>query len=142
MWLWNFGDGFSATIQNPIYVYSTAGTYIVTLQITDDNNCQALTADTLEITLVDGINDSAKDVIFDVFPNPNKGIFIIEYLGLNDKRVKLEIMNTLGQSIINKEYKVDGIWSKPINLSKEGTGIYYIRLTAGTNTLSKRIIVH
>ena len=142
MWLWNFGDGFSATIQNPVYVYSTAGTYIVTLQITDDNNCQTLTADTLEIILVDGINYLDKDAIFDVFPNPNKGMFTIEYLGFNDKKVKLEILNTLGQSIINEKYEVDGIWSKPINLSTEGTGVYYIRLTSNGKTLTKRVIIH
>ena len=69
-------------------------------------------------------------------------MFTIEYLGFNDKKVKLEILNTLGQSIINEKYEVDGIWSKPINLSTEGTGVYYIRLTSNGKTLTKRVIIH
>ncbi len=30
-WLWNFGDGTTATIQNPTHSYTTPGTYIVSL---------------------------------------------------------------------------------------------------------------
>ncbi len=36
-WSWNFGDGGTATTQNPSHVYSTAGTYTVTL--TASNAC-------------------------------------------------------------------------------------------------------
>ena len=35
-WLWSFGDGASATSQNPIHTYTTAGTYSVTLTATND----------------------------------------------------------------------------------------------------------
>lgn len=34
-WLWNFGDGTTSTSQNPNHVYSTAGTYNVTLTVTN-----------------------------------------------------------------------------------------------------------
>jgi PKD repeat protein len=34
-WLWNFGDSSSSTLQNPVHTYSTAGTYTVTLQVTN-----------------------------------------------------------------------------------------------------------
>jgi PKD repeat protein len=34
-WLWNFGDGTSSTVQNPLKTYSAAGTYSVTLTVTD-----------------------------------------------------------------------------------------------------------
>jgi PKD repeat protein len=36
-WAWNFGDGGTATTQNPSHVYSTTGTYTVTLTAT--NSC-------------------------------------------------------------------------------------------------------
>lgn len=32
-WLWSFGDGYTSTAQNPSHVYTTAGTYTVTLTI-------------------------------------------------------------------------------------------------------------
>ena len=33
-WYWNFGDGTSSNVQNPIQTYATAGTYIVKLTVT------------------------------------------------------------------------------------------------------------
>lgn len=35
-WLWNFGDGQSATAQNPLHTYSAPGVYSVSLTISDD----------------------------------------------------------------------------------------------------------
>ncbi len=34
-WLWNFGDGSSSTLQNPIHTYTTSGTYSVSLIATN-----------------------------------------------------------------------------------------------------------
>ena len=34
-WSWNFGDGSTSSTQNPIHSYSTAGTYNVTLQVSN-----------------------------------------------------------------------------------------------------------
>lgn len=34
-WLWNFGDGNTSTLQNPSHIYSSAGTYAVTLTATN-----------------------------------------------------------------------------------------------------------
>ncbi|MEZ4526985.1 MAG: PKD domain-containing protein [Desulfobacterales bacterium] len=37
-WLWDFGDGTSSTQQNPSHTYASAGTYTVSLRVTDDAN--------------------------------------------------------------------------------------------------------
>lgn len=42
-WLWNFGDGSTSTLQNPSHTYTTAGTYTVSLQVSDSNTPQAVT---------------------------------------------------------------------------------------------------
>ncbi|MFC2141191.1 PKD domain-containing protein, partial [Acidobacteriota bacterium] len=36
-WLWNFGDGNTSTVQNPIHTYAMGGTYTVTLTVTDND---------------------------------------------------------------------------------------------------------
>ena len=36
-WLWDFGDGNISTIQNPTHQYTNIGTYVVTLNVTDND---------------------------------------------------------------------------------------------------------
>ena len=38
-WFWNFGDGQSSTLQNPSHIYSSAGSYAVSLYIKTDKGC-------------------------------------------------------------------------------------------------------
>lgn len=38
-WQWDFGDGTTSAEKNPVKVYSTAGTYTVTLRVTTDKGC-------------------------------------------------------------------------------------------------------
>ncbi len=39
-WFWDFGDGTgTSTLQNPLYTYTTAGTYNVKLRVTNTANC-------------------------------------------------------------------------------------------------------
>jgi gliding motility-associated-like protein len=40
-WSWNFSDPPTSSIQNPIHNFNTAGSYIVTLTVTNSNNCTA-----------------------------------------------------------------------------------------------------
>ncbi|MCW3124564.1 MAG: C-terminal target protein [Bacteroidetes bacterium] len=44
-WLWNFGDGVTSTLRNPLHTYYTNGTYTVTLQATNSfgNNLKTIT---------------------------------------------------------------------------------------------------
>ena len=39
-WLWNFGDGSSSTLQNPVHTYSTADTFLVHLSVSNLNGCE------------------------------------------------------------------------------------------------------
>ncbi len=38
-WFWNFGDGQTDTLQNPVHTYNSPGTYTVTLTAAADNQC-------------------------------------------------------------------------------------------------------
>jgi PKD repeat protein len=37
-WSWDFGDGASANVQNPTHTYTSAGSYQVTLEVTDNES--------------------------------------------------------------------------------------------------------
>jgi len=38
-WIWDFGDGYFSSEENPTHTYSNSGSYLVDLQITTNNNC-------------------------------------------------------------------------------------------------------
>jgi len=46
---YHFGDGQFSLAADPVHVYDTAGTYLVTLQVTNDNGCQSV--DSLEVSV-------------------------------------------------------------------------------------------
>jgi len=50
-WEWDFGDGATSTVQNPVHVYAASGTYTVTLFVTTANGCRSATAESVTITI-------------------------------------------------------------------------------------------
>lgn len=56
-WTWNFGDGTTSNLQNPVHTYSVTGTYSVSLTVTTDAGCTN--------------NNSAAPTTVTVYPIPN-----------------------------------------------------------------------
>ncbi|NVO19611.1 MAG: PKD domain-containing protein, partial [Bacteroidetes bacterium] len=48
-WFWDFGDGLTGNISNPVHIYTTAGNYQVTLTITDISGCQSTMMHTVHV---------------------------------------------------------------------------------------------
>jgi hypothetical protein len=124
-WLWNFGDGNSSTAENPIYTYSSAGTYTVELIA---YYCDR--GDTIEYT----VNTSALSVNelkdgFIIYPNPSNTGFV-KISNLNDDHL-VEIYSTDGKLIQTVEVNSESI---ELNLP---AGTYLVK----TKTSSQLLLV-
>jgi PKD repeat protein len=51
-WLWNFGDGTTSALQSPTHIYMAAGTYTVTLSVTDTIGCTNSVSKNLSILAI------------------------------------------------------------------------------------------
>jgi PKD repeat protein len=49
-WSWTFGDGASATVRNPSRTYAAAGTYTVSLAVTDNGGATGTTSQAVTVT--------------------------------------------------------------------------------------------
>lgn len=111
---------------------STSGTnYTVT--ITDANNCN--TVQTFSIDCVTGINTFATSNDVLIYPNPNKGQFVIE----NSMPTTIKIYNALGQIILEANLLVG---KNHFDITHYARGIYNILLIDKEYNVSKyRLIV-
>ncbi|MEI6888655.1 MAG: PKD domain-containing protein [Bacteroidota bacterium] len=48
-WAWDFGDGGTANVPNPTYLFSTAGIHYVTLTVTNSNGCTKSITNPIEV---------------------------------------------------------------------------------------------
>ncbi len=58
-WAWDFGDGNTSSVQNPVYTYGVAGAYTVSLTVTASNNCTSTFTQTVNVYIPPIANFSA-----------------------------------------------------------------------------------
>ncbi|QQS35922.1 MAG: T9SS type A sorting domain-containing protein [Ignavibacteriales bacterium] len=79
----------------------------------------------------------------DNFPNPFNPSTVINYSLPVDSDVRLEVFNLIGESVtvLENTFKNSGSYSVSFNASGYSSGIYYYRLTAGTYTAIKKMLL-
>lgn len=103
----------------------------------DGNGCSDSTSLTVTVANCTGIIEGQVNVFTGVYPNPNKGEFIIS-LNLGVENGLLEIYNSIGQLVL-KQTIADG--QKKINLKEQADGIYHLRITKdGKQLFGSKII--
>lgn len=137
---WNFGDGGSSSIENPVHVYGADGTYIVTLTVTGPCGTDIHT-DTVIASIV-GIDETALNQSLELFPNPNSGEFTINLNLDQASTVSAVIFDAQGRLVWNKEFGIiDGNISELVNLGNDDSGVYFLRVTSNNETVVKKIII-
>lgn len=136
---WDFGDGTTATGNFPQHTYSVTGQYTVTLTVSN-GNCSSSSTQVITITPVSitDINSGINSI--QLYPNPSKENFTLEYTLLNESPVDIQIMNVLGQPV-QIEFKGSGLAGKHnFDITGLSKGTYYIKLTANDKTFVQKMV--
>lgn len=140
---WDFGDSATSTEKSPRHLFTSSGTK--NIMLIAYNSCSS---DTVFMTIIfSGVEDlKVSDFNFQIFPNPNNGIFNVQWM-IPDGNISainqpstFEIYNVFGQIIYQQN-----IFSRHGTLEiKLGTevpqGIYFVRLKAGYRFYQQRFV--
>jgi hypothetical protein len=131
-YLWDVNAG-SQTTQTATGL--TNGTYYVT--ITDVNGCTTTDSVSIFVTSVTKFNINP---IFNVYPNPNDGVFNIDLQLPINQEGNLVVTNVLGQQLMQFN-NLKGHIALPIKLKEVSKGVYYATLFCKNKPITRKIIV-
>lgn len=77
----------------------------------------------------------------EVYPNPSSGIVNLSLIGFKGKKTELQVVNVIGSVIYRAVLSDDETSRKVIDLTKEASGLYYLKIqTDGYSEIRKVII--
>lgn len=126
-WLWNFGDNTSSTEQNPLHEYMEAGTYEVSLMVTDKNACVDVYKMPLPVVVM-----SPEIVVPNIFTPNGDGFnddFRVNYTGVENYNIVIFDRN--GQEVFASSNKSDFWDGMNKNSGKAPEGVYFYVLKIG-----------
>jgi len=78
------------------------------------------------------INTISKNMLeCNLFPNPNSGMFTIDYYGKNSDDLNIEIFDMPGHCVYSEKWKTNGVYDfRQINVKDLSEGIYFTRVSS------------
>jgi hypothetical protein len=118
---WNFGDGNTSTLKDPIHTYANLAVYPVTLTAYDSSGCSKVMLNNVDL-LTSNIDD-VRNPTFTITPNPATESVTILY-DQQKAGFTIRITNAMGQTVFVAP--ANGSGTDKINLSALSSGMYYI----------------
>jgi subtilisin-like proprotein convertase family protein len=78
---------------------------------------------------------------FVMYPNPNKGVFNIQFTSQSRNGVKVLVHDLLGRKLFEKEYENKGKFNENIQLKNIQAGIYLLTVIDGERKEVKKIVI-
>ena len=137
---WDFGNGYTSSSNSPWHTFSSSGTYNVCLTL---NTSCGPSVYCENITVIDSSTNAIDENYqesFNVFPNPNKGIFKIDYEPISNSNIQLNIFDLTGILVSKKDF----LNQKEIlvDLSNKSKGTYLLKILVDNEYLQKIIVIN
>ncbi len=136
------GNGVSGPSFDP--ATAGVGVSIVTYSFTDVNGCSNMDTTSINVDVCTGIAANNASTIQDitVYPNPASGMVNISVNNANFTQLLINIVDIQGKEVYNElDKNVSAAYSKQINIEGFAKGVYYIRLTTGTDSKVQKLVI-
>jgi hypothetical protein len=141
-WFWDFGDGATDILQNPVHTYSAPGAYTVCLISSDscisDTLCKQVDVFTSGNNMIDIQSISAL-----ISPNPFSGNATIEFSLLKPSAITFNIMNLDGTVIerMTENYFPAGQNEIKLINPNIASGVYLLQMRTGDTVSTIKFVV-
>jgi len=78
---------------------------------------------------------------FSIFPNPNNGEFTVKLNSTSNNNIEISVYDMRGRSLFNNSYKNTSAINQTINLNHVQSGMYLVKVSDGTRSATKKIII-
>jgi hypothetical protein len=136
----SYGDGINAGYGAGSYKLVNAANQTV---ISSTGQFQKEERKLFNFTSLIGIEENSAISVFSLTPNPAKNNVEVSF-NLNDNNdVNISIYNSLGAMVYNQNEGslTSGNHTVNVNVSKLSSGVYYMNVKAGDNTIAKKLII-
>ncbi len=145
-WAWDFGDGVTDTLQNPVHTYTAEGLYTVTLTASGPCGSDTLImSDLITVRTASGVGDVV-DARFNLegnYPNPFNPTTTIAFSLAKQSHARLEVFDATGKrlsTLVDEQLSAGShrVTWQPFNLA---SGVYFARLSAEGRTAVTRMVL-
>lgn len=140
--LWDFGDGIgTSTLQDPLYVYPTPGTYGVRLIVTHACGADTL-LDSITVELPNGLPTYSLTDAIQLYPNPNQGTCQLALHLATPQPVRYQVLNLQGQVLASDDWGVlSGKTERGLQLRHQSPGLYFLKIWIGPTSIVHKWII-
>ncbi len=139
-WHWNFDDGSTYDGQHPgVHDFPAPGNYYVCLTVSNEN-AEDTYCEWVEIEEPSNVHEQMEGRGFVLFPNPNRGLFQLQFSNALSDGGDLRVINTMGQQL-HKETLSSGGHQFSLDLSHLPSGQYIVQVQTGSNLFSQSVVV-
>ena len=137
---WTFGDGGRSNDVTPTYKYSVdKDKFEVCLAIINNAGCISKHCEMVDVDLsTSGVNDIAANSIFNVYPNPNTGIFNVKVLDPQSD-LNIVIMDATGKTIKTVNTDASGVYN--VDMTDVAAGVYMVQVINGNESGMQRVTI-
>lgn len=138
-WHWDFGDGDTAAICNPVHVFKAYGTYNICLTA---GNASEQVMECNDLT-IKRISIRANDKNITIYPNPCNRSESLSFILFEDyDLVEIKTIDHTGRTLISQNFRtVKSNEPVEIDLSSLRRGAYFLKCTFGNYTRMMKVIL-
>ncbi len=136
---WDFGDGNSSTLANPVHTYAMPGVYTAMLTVSDGN---CTTEFTRIIDFTSGSNTLHQDLYtVELSPNPAAETAQLRLLGEpGGQFLRVTLFSTDGRLVLDQRFGAGKGAVLPLDLKGLAAGLYVLKVEAEAGLVVKKLV--